>query len=158
MTWVRRAARAALGAIIWPLVELGSNRILLAGIEIITLLWVVDAIWAPHPIDSWTAGLPRLVLWYTLWFGLVEGATKVVQADQARRDRDAKKRMEHLLSLSQQHLDAQGELIGAIREEQDRTRERDEAAAKRDEALRVLMERHLDAICEREGGDADGAI
>lgn len=156
---LRAVLNAIVTAIVWPLVELGSNRILLAGIVLITVTWVLNAQFAHHPWDDWKAGLPRLVLWYTLWWGLVEGATKVVQADQARRDRKRDAEMKQLLELNQQQLAGLTDLTVALKEELDRAREREQQqlqlltdSALREQATLETMNRVLDAI-DVKGGE-----
>lgn len=156
---VGQVFNALVTVIVWPLVELGSNRVLLAGIVIITVAWVLNAQFAHHPWDDWKAGLPKLVLWYTLWWGLVEGATKVVQADQARRDRKRDAEMKRLLELNQQQLETLTDLTTSLKEELDRAREREQQhtqllrdSAVREEATLAVLHRVSEAI-DAGGGD-----
>jgi|GEM_PF-6269151 len=142
---MRRLFGAFVDAIVHSFIWLSSNKALFASIFVVTLTWMVYNLLAPHPFDDWAAGLPKLVFWYTIIFGLWEGAQKISQAIQIREDA-------RVAALMQQTLASIETLAVDIRAELDRARDRDEASAQRDEVLRALCEQLLEDIERKKNG------
>lgn len=142
MRCVKHWAALAIDATVNFFTHLSSNKALFVGIVALTIWWYGYNRITPHPFDDPRAGYPTLVFWYTIVFGLYEGAQKIVQAVQMKRDEKVQK-------IMQQSLESIEDLSLSIREELDRSRERDEAASQRDDTLRLLILKLLDRIDDK---------
>lgn len=129
------------GVVIW----LSSNKLLFAGIIVITIWWISFNAVVPHPFDDPRQGYVKLVLWYTIIFGIWEGAQKVVQAQQIKRDHAIQELIVHDIELSKQSLNTVTELVVAIREQLDMAKDRDQMESERTLTLIALVERLLEA-------------
>lgn len=78
--------RALPEAIIAALSHASSSARLLFGIAAGTFAWLLFNRLSAHPFDDWRTGFPLLILFYTVYFGLVEGVVKVVQREQVQRE------------------------------------------------------------------------
>jgi len=72
--------------IIDAMAHASSSRRFLLLITVLTAGWLVVNRLLPNPFDDWRTGYPLLVLGFTVYFGLVEGVMKVVQAEQTQRE------------------------------------------------------------------------
>ncbi len=138
--------RAFCGAIINGIVEavshISSNKPLFVVILLGSAWWMLYNGFARHPFDSPGSGYPLLILIYTIVFGLYEGAMKIVQAAQVRRD-------DHARAIQMQTLESIEVLATDIRAELDHARDRDVGAAQRDEVLIALCNRMLDYVAKK---------
>jgi hypothetical protein len=69
------------------LAHASSSRHFLMLIVVLTVGWLAVNRLVPHPVDDWRTGYPLLVLAFTIYFGIVEGVMKVVQAEDSARQR-----------------------------------------------------------------------
>ncbi len=153
LSLMRRVGGAIVDGIVGAVVWLSSNKILFAGLIVLTIWWLTYNYFAPKPFDDYRRGYVLLVLWYTIVFGIWEGAQKVVQAVQMKRDHHMQDLMLQGIAVSQQSLDSIAELVVAIREELDRAVERDEIESEQTKTLAALVERLLAAVQAPGGGD-----
>ncbi len=151
--FARRCGNATVDAIVGAVIWLSSNKTLFAGLIVLTAWWLTYNLVAPWPFDDPRQGYVKLVLWYTIVFGIWEGAQKVVQAVQMKRDHHMQDLMLQGIAVSQQSLDSIAELVVAIREELDRAAERDEIESEQTKTLAALVERLLAAVQAPGGGD-----
>ncbi|MHB1798060.1 MAG: hypothetical protein ACYCUI_07110 [Vulcanimicrobiaceae bacterium] len=149
----RKVGGAIVDGIVGAVVWLSSNKILFAGLIVLTVWWLSYNYFAPRPFDDYRHGYVLLVLWYTIVFGIWEGAQKVVQAVQMKRDHHMQDLMLKGIAVSQQSLESISELVVAIREELDRAAERDEVESEQTKTLATLVERLLAAVQAPRGGD-----
>ncbi len=149
----RRWGNAIVDGIVEAVIWLSSNKTLFAGLIVLTVWWVTYNLVAPRPFDDPRQGYVKLVLWYTVVFGIWEGAQKVVQAVQMKRDHHMQDLMLQGIAVSQQSLDSIADLVVAIREELDRAAERDEIESEQTKTLAALVERLLTAVQAPGGGD-----
>ena len=145
LSGLRRLLTASTDGIVESVVWLSSNRLIFAGIIVITILWLTFNSFMPHPFDDPHKGYVKLVLWYTIVFGIWEGAQKVVQAVQMKRDHYMQDLMLKGIAVSQQSLESISELVAAIREELDRSMERDEIESEKTKTLVLLVKKLLAA-------------
>ena len=137
------------GTVIW----LSSNKILFAGLIVLTIWWLTYNYFAPKPFDDYRRGYVLLVLWYTIVFGIWEGAQKVVQAVQIKRDHHMQDLMLKGIDISQKTLDGIAEIVVEMKAEIDRAAERDEVESEQTKTLVALIERLLAAVQAPGGGD-----
>ncbi len=153
---LRRAGLAIVNGIVESVVWLSSNRLIFAGLIVLTIWWLVFNTLSPHPFDDPRMGYVKLVLWYTIVFGIWEGAQKVVQAVQMKRDHLMQDLMLKDIAVSQRALDSLAELVIAMQQELERSMERDEIESEKTKTLVVLVEKLLAAT--QYGGGVNNVI
>ena len=150
---LRTAGLAIVDGIVESVVWLSSNKILFAGLIVLTIWWLTYNYFAPKPFDDYRRGYVLLVLWYTIVFGIWEGAQKVVQAVQIKRDHHMQDLMLKGIDISQKTLDGIAEIVVEMKAEIDRAAERDEIESEQTKTLVALIERLLAAVQAPGGGD-----